>query len=35
MARIRRTLTRLHLWIGEKLGLTHYSNCHNCRHCDA
>lgn len=35
MARIRRAFTRLHLWIGEMLGLTHYRNCHHCKHCDA
>ena len=33
--RVRRVATRLHLWIGEKLGLTHYRNCHTCKHCDA
>lgn len=26
--------TRLHLWIGEFLGLTHYRNCHTCVHRD-
>lgn len=35
MARIRKALTRLHLWIGEKLGLTHYRNCHGCAHRDS
>ena len=33
MTRIRKALIRLHLWIGEKLGLTHYRNCHDCAHC--
>ena len=33
MRRIRYRLTRIHLWIGEKLGLTHYRNCHSCKHC--
>ena len=32
MARIRQALTRFHLWVGEKLGLTHYRNCHDCIH---
>lgn len=27
-------LTRAYLWVGEALGLTHYRNCHDCRHCD-
>ena len=30
--KIRRRLTRIHLWIGEALGLTHYRNCHDCIH---
>lgn len=33
MSRLKSALTRLHLWIGESLGLTHYRNCHGCRHC--
>lgn len=32
--RIKRAFVRFHLWIGEKLGLTHYRNCHTCGHCD-
>lgn len=31
---IRSKLVRFHIWIGEKLGLTHYRNCHDCTHCD-
>ena len=31
---IKGKLTRIYLWIGEALGLTHYRNCHNCGHCD-
>lgn len=27
-------LTRLHLWLGELLGVTRYDNCWNCRHAD-
>lgn len=26
-------LTRIHLWVGEVLGLTHYRNCWSCGHC--
>lgn len=29
---VRTKLVRLHLWIGERLGLTHYRNCHDCIH---
>lgn len=35
MTMIRKLLTRLHLWVGEALGLTHYRNCHTCKHCKA
>jgi len=31
--RLKSALTRLHLWIGESLGLTHYRNCYGCKHC--
>lgn len=27
-------LTRLHLWLGELLGVTRYQNCWNCKHCE-
>lgn len=33
MSDIRSALTSLHLRIGEALGLTHYRNCHSCKHC--
>ena len=33
MGAIRHRLTRIHLWIGEALGLTHYRSCWSCRHC--
>jgi hypothetical protein len=29
---LRDALVRLHIWIGERLGLTHYRNCHTCKH---
>ena len=32
--RAKHAVTRLHLWIGELLGLTHYRNCHTCAHRD-
>ena len=34
MIKVRHALTRIHLWVGEKLGLTHYRNCYLCSHCD-
>lgn len=30
---IRQRISRLHLWIGEALGLTKYRNCWHCKHC--
>jgi hypothetical protein len=33
MGVIRHRLTRIHLWIGEALGLTHYRSCWGCCHC--
>lgn len=34
MKKIKQVLTRIHLWVGETLGLTHYRNCHSCVHRD-
>ena len=33
MSAIKHRLTRIHLWIGEALGLTHYKSCWGCGHC--
>lgn len=33
VGRMRRALTRAHLWVGEHLGLTRYDTCWNCSHC--
>ena len=30
--KIMRALTRLHLWLGELLGLTHYRSCYDCKY---
>ena len=32
---MRRLFARFHLWLGERLGLTHYRNCWDCKHCHA
>lgn len=33
LMKIRKLLTAIHLSIGEALGLTHYRNCWDCKHC--